>query len=185
MIGGTLAALLAIGLAACTHDGPGSRYGSVTPLPPHSASPTPTPAPTGTQGMSDKAQVKALYLDLMHHYAAAQAQPTAKRRRYLKQWLTEPVLSQFTRDIASRDKNHQRFEGVVKPHVFSLSVKGNRASVEDCNDQSHTVIRDLRTGKVVLKGKTKPLWITARLKQTDQGWRIYYTNAKSASCVGR
>ncbi|HEX6444988.1 MAG TPA: hypothetical protein VF053_07880 [Streptosporangiales bacterium] len=178
-----MAALLALGLAACSHDDPGSRYGSVSPLPPHSASATPTPTPTGTQGMSDKAQVKALYLDFIVHYPKAQDMSKTERRTYLSQWLVDPGLTRYEKGIQKQIDKHERFEGAIEPHVFSVEVSENRATVEDCAGQSHTQLRNTNTGKVVVHGPDRRAWIIARMKRTDSGWRIYYTDSPIKSCA--
>ncbi|MBO0826741.1 MAG: hypothetical protein J2P24_03080 [Streptosporangiales bacterium] len=184
-IAGAVAALLTVGLAACSHDDPGSRYGSVSPLPPHSATPTPTPTPTGTQGMSDQAQVKALYLDFIVHYTKAQDMPKSKRRTYLSRWLIEPGLTRYEQGIQEQLDKHERFEGAFESRVFSVKVSGSSATIDDCAGQSRTLLRSTKTGKVIIHGPKRRAWITAKMKHTEAGWRIYYTNSPSRSCAGR
>lgn len=180
-------ALLTLAPVACTHDDPGRRYGSVSPLPPGSASPTATPTttPTGTQGMSDQAQVKALYLDFTARNMRVQDYPRSRWRSYLSQWTTDPALTQFIDGTKAQLGKHQRFEGEFRPHIFSVKVGEKTATVNDCTDQSHTRLRDTRTGKVAVRGPKTHAWIVARLKKTSAGWRIYYTNVRNQSCVGR
>lgn len=176
---------LSLGLTACTHDDPDSRYGSVSPLPPHSTSPTPTPTPTSTRGMSDKAQVKALYLDFTAQNMRVQDLPPSRWRPYLSRWAIDPALAQFVDGTKTQLRKHQRFEGAFRPHIFNMEVADKTATVNDCTDQSHTLLRDVKTGKVAVKGPKTRAWIVAHLKKTSVGWRIYSTNVRNQSCVGR
>lgn len=180
---GVVAALLTLAVAACSHHDPGSRYGSVSPLPPHSASPTPTPTPTGTQGMSDQAQVKALYLDFMRHYPQAQMMSEAHRRTFLRQWLADPVLTRYLDSIQAQVGKHQRFEGMLRPRIIGAKVSGTAAVVDDCLDASHGYVRDVRTKRIIARNPKTRVWNVARLKKTSAGWRIYDTRPRSESCV--
>lgn len=182
---GIVAALLLASSVACTHDDPDRKYGSVSPLPTQPATPTASPTPSGTQGMSDREQVRALYLDFNARNMRVQDYPRSRWRSYLSQWAIDPALKQFVDGTRAQVDKHQRFEGAFEPHIFSVKVVGRKATVNDCTDQSHTLLRDKRTGKVTVRGPKKRAWIVARLKKTSVGWRIYYTNVRDQSCVGR
>lgn len=173
-----LALGLALALAGCAGDPKPPSLPSLTPT-------TATPDASNTAALSDREQVKAVYTDFILHYPDAQDLKKSERREFLAKWLVDPLLTTYVDAANEQVRKHQRVEGTARPRIFSITLERTTATVDNCNDESQLYVKDTRTGKIVVRGKKKPLWFTAKLKRTDHGWRIYYTNVKDESCVGR
>lgn len=182
-----LALLCAAILIGCTHGDPKYRPGTLPPLSPSetpSDSVTPTQTPSGTQGISDKDQVNAVYLGFLKNYPEAQDVPKARRRLYLSRWMTEPGLSSMVKGINDEVAQHQRNVGGFVPHIMSIRVSGTTATVNDCMDQSKFDVKDTRTGKIVSSGPDH-VWTVVYMKKTPDGWRVSHPTWKHRSCKGR
>lgn len=182
-----LALVVAMTVTGCAKDDPKYRPGTLPPLSPSKTMFTPitrAPTPRGTDAMSDKEQVKAIYVGFVKHYPAAQDVPKEGRRKYLSQWMTEPGLSAMVKGVNEEVAQHQRNFGAFVPHIMSISVRGTRATVNDCMDQSRFNVKDTRTGKVVSSGPDR-VWTIVYMKRTSDGWRVSHPTWKRQSCTGR
>lgn len=182
-----LAVLVALVLGGCSNDDPKYKPGTLPPLSPSgsasgSASTTPTASPTGTQGLSDKEQVKAVYLGFIRHYQQAEDQPPARRRSFLAQWMTDPGLTSMTKAIDKQVEEHKHSSGHFAVNIISIKVSGSTATVDDCLDQRHFDMKDTRTGKVVGEGSDF-VWTLVRMKHTEVGWRVSKPTYRNKSCV--
>lgn len=155
-----------------------------TPAPVGTApSPSPTPTPTGTAGMSDRAQVRFVYLRVAAAYRKARQMPATERRPYLAQWMVDPALGIFVDAMAQEERRHERITANRVPHVFNVTVDDGTAHVDDCSDDSKSLRKDTDTGEVV-GGGSEHLWYMADLKETGDGWRVYRTATRNEPCAG-
>ncbi|MGH3095365.1 MAG: hypothetical protein ACRDMV_05120 [Streptosporangiales bacterium] len=144
---------------------------------------TPTPTPTGTAGMSNRKQVKFVYLRVAAAYRKAKQMPAEDRRSYLARWMVDPALGIFVDAMAREDRRQERITASRVPHVFNVTVDGDVAHVDDCSDDSQSLRKDTDTGEVV-GGGSEHLWYAADLKETSDGWRVYRTSIRSEPCAG-
>lgn len=182
-----LAALASLSLVGCSHSDSRYRPGTLPPLSPSSAasvSTTRKPAPTGTQGLSDRDQIKSIYVQFVRHYQQAEDQPAAQRRAFLSRWMTDPGLSSMTEAIDRQVAEHKHSSGKFSPHIMSIRVTGSTATVNDCLDQRHFHMKDTRTGKVVGDGSDF-LWTVVTLSHTAVGWRVSNPSYRNKTCVPR
>jgi len=63
-----------------------------------------------------------------------------------------------------------------------LEIDGDLATVNDCSDDRKATIKNTRTGEVE---RFDHNWYVVKLKKLDYGWRVYSTDMRSESCVGR
>lgn len=166
-------------------------------LPPVTATPTmpapvgtlPSPShsspanPSGTAEMSNRKQVRFVYLRVAAAYRKAKQKPAEDRRPYLAQWMVDPALSVFVDAMAREDRRHEHITASRVPHVFNVSVDGDVAHVDDCSDDSKSLRKDTDTGEVV-GGGSEHLWYAADLKETSDGWRVYRTSVRDEPCAG-
>lgn len=169
-------------MSACAKDG---RYSPTTLSPVPSASKSsPTPTTPDTAGLSDREQVRTIYLDFAVNFPRAERMEPSKRRRFLSQWMAEPLLSEFLKGMDKQIRAGNHAHGRRYPDIFSIRIAGRDARVDDCVDESKVYIRSDKNGKVVRRGKPN-LWQVADLSKTSHGWRIVGIDAKEKPCVRR
>jgi hypothetical protein len=186
LVSAGLVVLVAIVLSACSSDDPKYRPGTLPPLSPSaspSGSPSPTPSASATQGLSDREQVRAVYLDFITHYPAVQTQPRDRRQQFLSTWMVDPALSAMKRSIDRQVSNHERVDGLAIPHIMSIRVTRSNAVVNDCADQSRVHTVDTRTGRSIDKSASPTTWLVTWLKRTNAGWRVDRLGYRDKSCV--
>lgn len=176
-VAAALAVLLAGAAAAGCGAGGDDRPRTIPSLDPSWT--IPRPSPTGTEGMTDKEQIRAVYLDYNAHFQEAETMGRKERRRFLSQWLVNPALTDHVEGIGQQVRKGQRGHGHGIAHVIGIVVHGRTARLDDCLDESHIVIKDA-SGKVVKRGH-KDVWLTSRATRTSRGWRLarFYTPEKS------
>lgn len=176
---GMASVLLAVSTASCSDDA-GRKPATLPPVTPSSISPT----PATTEGLSDKEQVRAVYVAYVAGYPKGERMSPRERREYLAQWLIEPVLTRYVDGMERQAKEGQVSEGKRVVRIFSIKVAGKTAHVDDCADESGVSLKDAKTGDIVKKGKPN-VWAVATLKKTSAGWRISNTDANEESCAKR
>lgn len=173
-----LATAVVAGLSACTDDPKPKTLPSLTP----SAS-SPSPSTTSTKGMTDKEQIKATYTEYRANWTKAQDLPRDERKDYLKQWFVEPQLSASLDVLRDLEKDSLRFEGHPEPHIMRLDVRNEAATVHDCSDDRHGLLRNTRTGKI--EERFGHNWYIAEFEKTDRGWRVRANQLRKKSCVAQ
>lgn len=130
--------------------------------------------------MSDKEQVRTIYLAYATHYQEGERMPLSERRKFLAQWMSEPALSEYVNGMERQVASGERSHGRDRPHVMSIVVAGAKATVDDCLDETKVSITN-RTGKVVRQGK-KNIWTVTDLKRTSTGWRVTEVDTRDKRC---
>jgi hypothetical protein len=134
------AAALALTLAACT-----DANGIETSAPranvssPSSATPSESPLPT-TDAATEKL-VSQRYVEFQQVVAETGATSDADDPR-LAEYATGAVLENLRAKLAVRQQSGTRLYGAPVPHVQSVSLSGDRATVKDCLDNSGTGLMD-------------------------------------------
>jgi hypothetical protein len=186
LVSAGLAVLVALVFSACSNDDPKYRPGTLPPLSPSdstSGAPSPAPSASGTQGMSDRQQVRTMYLDFIGHYPAVQKQPEGRRQQFLSTWMVDPALSAMKHSIDRQLANHERVDGLAVPHIMSIRVTGTSAVVNDCADQSRVRTVDTRTGRTIDDSTSPTTWLVTWMKKTAAGWRVSRLGYRDKSCV--
>lgn len=171
---------LGLFLAACS-DANGIRTG----LPPASDSPAVTAAPTPAAVAGSEAAIKRLvterYVEFQRVVAEAGATSDADDPR-LSEYATGAVLENLRGKLAVRRQSGTRLYGAPVPHVQSVSVAGERATVRDCLDNSATGLID-RSGKKLSVGRARQE-TTATLIREQGTWKVseIETVAGGGSC---
>lgn len=187
VVGGLVAVVFLV-LSGCSNNDPRYHPSTLAPLTQSptdaaSASPVGSPTPTGTQGMQDKDQVNAIYVEFLANYRRAQDLDAPRRRSYLAAWMADPGLSDAVKVFAQQHRNHQRSTGNLVPRILSIHVSGDTASVNACVDQRKFNIVDSRTGKVLTGGGSATYWAVASLRRTAIGWRIVKLTDRRKKCA--
>lgn len=175
---GSIITLLA-SVPACTDD-PRRSPTTVPPLPTVSNSPH-SSDPSDTTGMSDKGQIRAIYLAYATRYQEGERMPLTKRREFLAQWMSEPALTDYVNGMEEQTASGQRSHGRDRPHIMSIEIKGVEATVNDCLDETKVSITN-KAGKVVRRGK-KNIWTVTVLKHTSPGWRVTQVDTRDKPCT--
>lgn len=164
--------------SACRND-PHLSPTTVSPLPSAvSASPT----TSGTYGLSDADQVRAIYKEFAVENWAAERLPQSKRRSYLARWMIDPALARYVEGMALLRKRGRIDKGRPVSHLMGVRVSRNTAVLNDCSDQSK-VTTVTSKGKVVDRG-ARHTWLVVTMKRTATGWRVSDTNIRDKSCAG-
>lgn len=170
--------VLAACITACRED---PRYSPTTVSPLATASGLPSsPDSTGTTGMSDRGQIRAVYLAYATRYQDGERMPLTRRRKFLAQWMSEPALSDYVNGMERQAASGERSHGRDQPHIMSIVVKGPKGTVDDCLDETNVSIVN-KAGKVIRRGK-KNIWTVTNLKRTPAGWRVTQVDTRDKSC---
>lgn len=172
-------------LVGCSNDDPSYEPGTLPPLSAPETTSTPamrTSTPSSTHQVSDKDEIRAIYVGFVRHYQQAEDEPAARRKAYLSRWMTDPGLSSMSQAIDQQVAQHKHSSGRFSPNIVSIKISGPTAVVSDCLDQRHFHMKDTRTGKVV-GGGSDFLWTVVTLKQTEEGWRVSNPSYRSKECV--
>lgn len=100
----------------------------------------------------------------------------------LAEYATGVVLENLRGKFAVRQQSGTRLYGAPVPHVQSVAVRGDRATLLDCLDNSGTGLMD-RSGKKLSVGREQQA-TTATLVQEDGTWKVseITTIAGGGSC---
>ncbi len=173
-----IAVALSAMLAACSGGG-----GIQTSLPSAGDAPTASesPSPLATSVADVERLVTQRYLDFQRVVAESGAMSDADDPR-LAEYSTGAVLEGLRGKLAVRQQSGTRLYGRPVPHVKSVSVSGDKATVLDCLDNSATGLVD-RSGKKLSVGRERQE-TTATLKRTAGTWKVSVitTIAGGGSC---
>jgi hypothetical protein len=175
-----IAAMLALLLAACSDaDGIGTsdpRAGVSTAAPTAVA-----PSAVATSNAAVEREVTDRYVTFQRVVAETGATSDADDPR-LAEYATGAVLENLRGKLAVRRQSGTRLYGMPVPHVQSVSVARDRATVVDCLDNSGTGLVD-RAGKKLSVGRERQE-TTAVLVLEDDVWKVseITTIAGGGSC---
>jgi len=171
------AAALGVTLSACSDSG-----GIQTTVPRSGDASTSSPA---TSPPATSAEVERLvtqrYLDFQRVVAESGAASNADDPR-LAEYATGAVLESLRSKLAVRQQAGTRLYGSPVPHVKSVKVSGDKATVLDCLDNSATGLVD-RSGKKLSVGREQQE-TTATLVRAGGSWKVseITTIAGGGSC---
>lgn len=175
-----IAILLGLSVGACSEangiqTGP-PRGGDST-----ETSPAPMPTPSATSDAAIQGLVTQRYVDFQRVAAEAGAASDPEDPR-LEQYATGAVLENLRGKLAVRRQSGTRLYGAPVPHVQSVVVSGDRATVRDCLDNSVTGLID-RDGNKLSVGRQRQE-TTATLVLADGNWKVseITTIAGGGSC---
>lgn len=174
---GAAAALVAVTLSACSDSG-----GITTTVPRSGPVSSPTPATSALATVADDEQlVTQRYLDFQRVVAESGATSDANDPR-LAEYATGAVLESLRGKLAVRKQAGTRLYGSPVPHVQSVTVSGDRATVQDCLDNSATGLVD-RAGTKLSVGR-EGQQTTATLVREGGRWKVseITTVAGGGSC---
>lgn len=172
------AAALGVTLSAC------SDSGSIQRTLPRSGEASTTSSPS-TSAPATPAEVERLvtqrYLGFQRVVAESGAASNADDPR-LPEYATGAVLESLRSKLAVRQQAGTRLCGSPVPHVKSVKVSGDKATVLDCLDNSATGLVD-RSGKKLSVGRERQE-TTATLVRQDGNWKVseITTIAGGGSC---
>lgn len=175
----SIVALLLV-LSACS-----DANGIQTSQPSTSDSPTSPAAANPTTSATSQAAIERLvrqrYIDFQRVVAEVGATSNADDPR-LAEYATGAVLENLRGKLAVRRQEGLRLYGAPVPHVQSVSVSANRATVHDCLDNSATGLVD-GAGKKLSVGRARQE-TTATLVHEDGTWKVseITTVAGGGSC---
>lgn len=180
----TIAAVLTLVAvaAACTKDP------EPTELPPLPSTPTPgssspSPSPTGTEGLTDREQVRVMNVEFLKHYREAQDVPKAERKKFLTQWMTDAAAQEMADNIEAQRKKHLRSKGHFISNVTTVTFRDGQAIIRNCVDQSKFALLDERTGKDVGGDHYDYFLAEYTLTRTDDGWRVSASKDLKRTCT--
>ncbi len=172
-------ALVAV-LSACSEDS-GIRTAPPRADDAPTASAPVTASPSETSGAAVEALVTQRYLDFQRVVAESGATSDADDPR-LAEYATGAVLENLRGKLAVREQSGTRLYGAPVPHVKAVSVVQDRATVQDCLDNSATGLMD-KAGNKLSVGRDRQE-TTATLVRAGDTWRVseITTIAGGGSC---
>jgi hypothetical protein len=168
--------VLGAALSACSDDG-----GIRTTVPPSAGSTTALATPVETSPADTERLVTQRYLDFQRIVAETGASSDADDPR-LGEYATGAVLDNLRGKLAVRQQAGTRLYGTPVPHVVSVSVAGDSATVRDCLDNSATGLMDSDGNKLSVGRERQET--TATLVREEGVWKIrdITTIAGGGSC---
>jgi hypothetical protein len=178
---GLLVALIAgTALSACSDDG-GIRTAVPRSAGSMTASASPSVVPDETTPEDVERLVTQRYLDFQRIVAETGASSDAEDPR-LAEYATGAVLENLRGKLGVRQQAGTRLYGTPVPHVQSVSVAGDRATVRDCLDNSATGLMDSAGNKLSVGRDRQET--TATLVLAEGAWKVsdITTVAGGGSC---
>ncbi|GIH52331.1 hypothetical protein Mro03_75100 [Microbispora rosea subsp. rosea] len=129
------------------------------------------PSPRRTATTSEDV-VLAAYRDLYPAGQRAERAYPAERKAILEQVATRPLLSRMLRGIAALRATHRVTWGQPEHHPFDVRIKGDHATLHDCQDARKGGQADDRTGKRLTYGTSRIHLVATLAKGTDGAWRV-------------
>lgn len=177
-----LLAVVAVGasLVACS-DARGIETSAPRASSPPTTAATPTPSPAATPDVAIERLVTQRYVDFQRVVAESGATSNADDPR-LAEYATGAVLENLRGKLAVREQSGTRLYGAPVPHVKAVSVVQDRATVQDCLDNSATGLMD-KAGNKLSVGRDRQE-TTATLVRAGDTWRVseITTIAGGGSC---
>ncbi|MEZ0076285.1 hypothetical protein [Planotetraspora sp. GP83] len=144
------------------------QSGGTAPEPTRTAAlPSATPIPTTSEDA-----VLAVYRNLYPSGQRAERALPAERQTILERVATQPLLSRMLRGIAALRATHRVTWGHPEHHTFDVRIKGDHATLHDCQDARKGGQSDDRTGQHLTHGMSRIHLVAALAKGADGAWRV-------------
>jgi hypothetical protein len=177
------AGLLILSAAGC---GSSDTIDAQHPNPPgHTSSNAPSdPAPSSSSTPSAREQVLRQYRAFWRALPNASAAKPNRRRAILSRYAANGELKTLLKGMAKQERKGQSIYGKNIPHptIQTLSVKREIAVINDCQDSSHSGIRDDNGGHHVTVGVSNNPVVTTMQLGTDGVWRVTFVRYPENSC---
>jgi len=133
--------------------------------------------PTATQAQDPahtpaEEAVVAVYRNLYPAGQRAEKTQPEERKAILEDVATQPLLNRMLRGIAALRTTGRVTWGSPVVHASDIKIKGDRATLHDCQDGSHSGQADDKTGKRLTHGKTGTHLVATLRKGDDGAWRV-------------
>lgn len=176
-----LATALAVLLSGCADEASTASDGlsSATQTPVAVEQPTPLVSPSED---AEEAAVLAQYNAYWPALTKASEMPVGEIRDHLDDYATGRSLERNYGGLLALKRRNRGLYGEVITRPEVLSIKGDVATVQDCQDGSNDGQKDLRTGKKITKGLPRTL-VKATLRQgPDLVWRVSTVTFPEGEC---
>lgn len=133
--------------------------------------PTATPAQGPAHSTAEEAVV-AVYRDL--YPAGQRAEKTApeERKAILEHVATQPLLDRMLRGIAALRVTRRVTWGSPVIHASDIVIKGDQATLHDCQDGTRLGQADDKTGEHLTHGKGGTHLVATLQNGKDGAWRV-------------
>lgn len=170
-----LAAVPAILLGACSSSG-GVKTEAPDPVvatSTSSASPTPP---------DESSAILAAYREFFDRQTEISKAPVGDRRALLEPFTTDPALSSVLTGMRSATDNGEvgYGTGTFSPRV--ARIDGDTASVEDCQDNSKTGQKKVKSDQITTRGTEHDFAVTSMRRGDDGAWRVASVRYEETSC---
>lgn len=158
-----------------------SVAGCSPPAPPVQA-PAPIAAPPQDPGSAPAAhpEITALWSEFWSQSWSLDQTPPSHWRPVLADLADSPLVEQLVQRKAADRARGARLYGQIQPHLSAVVVRGDQASVTDCQDASHA-------GRADLAGHPKTVGVAGnrvlgQLVHTPAGWRVSHVDYPGGVC---
>jgi PBP1b-binding outer membrane lipoprotein LpoB len=170
----------ALVLAGCSGDSGAEEAAAPTSTAPATTATTTAPTTTTTAVDEREAAVLAAYRAFWDDMIAVGATADWRSPR-IDDHATGQVLLDAQATYRSLNRRGLVARGTVKVRAKVLSIRGNKATVYDCNSTSNFLAYDAATGELRDESSGKSNGMTVTLVRTNGVWKV----AKAATEVGK
>jgi hypothetical protein len=170
-----LAAATGMLMAGC------SSSGDVNTEAPDPVAAAATPSASATL-VDETAAILAAYRQFFDRQTEISMAPVADRRALLEAFTTDPALSSVLTGMRSATDNGEvgYGTGTLSPRVARLA--GDTATVEDCQDNSKTGQKKVKSDQITTRGTEHDFAVTTMRRGTDGAWRVSSVRYAGTSC---
>lgn len=170
-----LASAAALLMAGC------SSSGDVKTEPVDRASETPSPIASTTPA-NESVAILAAYREFFDRQTEISMAPTTDRRALLEAFTTDPALTSVLTGMRSATDNGEvgYGTGALSPRV--ARIEGDAATVEDCQDNTETGQKKVKSGQITTRGTQHDFAVTKMRRGTDGAWRVSSVRYTGTSC---
>lgn len=165
---GASALLVIVSVAACGGQRSVSLPTTSAPTAPPASPTTPPTASVPTGGTAEAAYTR--YWTVLTQ--AEHTQNLDQRRQILAQSAAEPLLSDVLSNINKMHAQDETSSGYVVVHVKKTEAAGTRTQIWDCQDATHAVLKNAKTGEVTSRGAAHYYLRASLAHGTDGQWRL-------------
>jgi hypothetical protein len=154
--------------------------------------PAPTTSPARVQppgDPSDNSQatreyesVRLAYREFVDVLGRAASLPRATRKERLSKYMVDPQLSKVLDAIQTNEANDITTYGSSMPHIKSVRINGDEATVDDCQDGSKAGLIEVSTSKKINRGLKEENIKTDLMKSVDGRWRVSNSTTIGEGC---
>ncbi|MBA9003055.1 hypothetical protein [Thermomonospora cellulosilytica] len=146
--------------------------GAAVDLPPKPSTDITVPTAVTPSPADETAEVRRTYVESVALLDRADTLPEGTRRQRLAQYLTDPQLSRILDRIKDLHAENLTSYGASVPHIKSVKVEGDKATVHDCQDSSNSGLMDATTQRKINRGVKEESIKALMQKHSDGRWRI-------------